>query len=147
MARLNHENTGKLLGYCRESTPFTRMLVFEYASNGTLYEHLHCKSSFTSLFSVVYVFHCFVILKQTTMTADGEGCQLSWTRRMKIIIGIAHGLKYLHTEVEPPFSILELNSSAVYLTEDFSPKVCMNPGPFISAEYHIAVKNDLPSHL
>ncbi|KAK6130034.1 hypothetical protein DH2020_036220 [Rehmannia glutinosa] len=42
LARLNHENVGKLLGYCRESIPFTRMLVFEYASNGTLYEHLHC---------------------------------------------------------------------------------------------------------
>ncbi|XLT02846.1 hypothetical protein HN51_052197 [Arachis hypogaea] len=41
LARLDHENTGKLLGYCRESTPFTRMLVFEYASNGTLHEHLH----------------------------------------------------------------------------------------------------------
>ena len=42
---------------------------------------------------------------------------------MKIILGIACGLKYLHTEVEPPFTISELNSSAVYLTEDFSPKV------------------------
>ncbi|CAL5401281.1 unnamed protein product [Camellia sinensis] len=61
LARLNHENTGKLLGYCTESKPFTRMLVFEYASDGTLYEHLHY----------------------------GEGCQLSWTRRMKIVIGIA----------------------------------------------------------
>ncbi|XP_048229858.1 probable LRR receptor-like serine/threonine-protein kinase At1g63430 isoform X2 [Ricinus communis] len=95
LARLDHENTGKLLGYCRESNPFTRMLVFEYASNGTLYEHLHY----------------------------GEGCQLSWTRRMKIILGIARGLKYLHTELDPPFTISELNSSAVYLTEDFSPKV------------------------
>ncbi|KAE8055306.1 hypothetical protein FH972_012155 [Carpinus fangiana] len=95
LARLNHENTGKLLGYCRESTPFTRMLVFEYASNGTLYEHLHY----------------------------GEGCQFSWTRRMKIGIGIARGLKYLHTELEPPFTISELNSSAIYLTEDFSPKL------------------------
>ncbi|KAA8520813.1 hypothetical protein F0562_011486 [Nyssa sinensis] len=95
LARLNHENTGKLLGYCRESSPFTRMLVFEYASNGTLYEHLHY----------------------------GEGCQLSWTRRMKIVIGVARGLKYLHTELEPPFTISELNSSAVYLTEDFSPKL------------------------
>ncbi|KAA8522390.1 hypothetical protein F0562_013249 [Nyssa sinensis] len=95
LARLNHENTGKLLGYCRESTPFTRMLVFEYASNGTLYEHLHY----------------------------GEGCQLSWTRRMKIVLGIARGLKYLHTELDPPFTISELNSSAVYLTEDFSPKL------------------------
>ncbi|KAI9174830.1 hypothetical protein LWI28_023327 [Acer negundo] len=95
LARLNHENTGKLLGYCRESAPFTRMLVFEYASNGTLYEHLHY----------------------------GEGCQFSWTRRMKIILGIARGLKYLHTELEPAFTISELNSSSVYLTDDFSPKL------------------------
>lgn len=48
LARINHENTGKLLGYCRESSPFTRMLVFEYASNGTLYEHLHCKYIFST---------------------------------------------------------------------------------------------------
>ncbi|KAL0000088.1 hypothetical protein SO802_019690 [Lithocarpus litseifolius] len=75
LARLNHENTGKLLGYY------------------------------------------------------GEGCQFSWTRRMKIIIGIARGLKNLHTELEPPFTISELNSSAIYLTEDFSPKAC--PKPFL----------------
>ena len=43
LARLNHENAAKFLGYCRESAPLTRMLVFEYASNGTLYEHLHGK--------------------------------------------------------------------------------------------------------
>lgn len=42
---------------------------------------------------------------------------------MKIVIGIARGLKYLHTELDPPFTISQLNSSAVYLTEDFSPKV------------------------
>ncbi|KGN50115.1 probable LRR receptor-like serine/threonine-protein kinase At1g63430 [Cucumis sativus] len=95
LSRINHENTGKLLGYCRESTPFTRMLVFEYASNGTLYEHLHY----------------------------GEACQLSWTRRMKIILGIARGLNYLHTELQPPFTISELNSNAVYLTDDFFPKL------------------------
>lgn len=43
LARLVHENTPKLLGYCNQSDPFTKMLVFEYASNGTLYEHLHCQ--------------------------------------------------------------------------------------------------------
>ncbi|KAJ0967210.1 hypothetical protein J5N97_024127 [Dioscorea zingiberensis] len=94
-ARLNNENTAKLQGYCRESDPFSRMLVFEYASNGTLYEHLHY----------------------------GEGCQFSWLRRMKIAIGIARGLRYLHTELHPPFTVSELNSSSVYLTEDFSPKL------------------------
>lgn len=57
------------------------------------------------------------------MIADGEACQLSWTRRMKIILGIARGLNYLHTELQPPFTISELNSNAVYLTDDFFPKV------------------------
>lgn len=94
-ARLNHENTAKLLGYCKENNPFSRMLIFEYASNGTLYEHLHY----------------------------GEGYQLSWLRRMKIAIGVARGLRYLHTELQPPFTMSELNSSAVYLTDDFSPKL------------------------
>lgn len=56
LARLDHENAGKLLGYCRESTPFTRMLVFEYASNGTLYEHLHCKPTIS-----LSPPHCFYI--------------------------------------------------------------------------------------
>lgn len=42
---------------------------------------------------------------------------------MKIIIGIARGLNYLHTQLDPPFTISELNSSSVYLTDDFSPKV------------------------
>ncbi|KAL2517081.1 putative LRR receptor-like serine/threonine-protein kinase [Abeliophyllum distichum] len=80
LARLNHENTGKVV------------------------RALHRKQS-------VY------------KDANGEGCQLSWTRRMKIIIGIAKGLKYLHSELDPPFTISELNSSAVYLTDDFSPKL------------------------
>jgi len=56
---------------------------------------------------------------------------------MKIIIGIARGLKYLHTEVEPPFTISELNSSAVYLTEEFAPKVC----PLISSLQIIKLDN------
>lgn len=42
---------------------------------------------------------------------------------MRIIIGIARGLKYLHTELDPPFTISELNSSSIYITDDFSPKV------------------------
>ncbi|XP_037418465.1 probable LRR receptor-like serine/threonine-protein kinase At1g63430 [Triticum dicoccoides] len=70
------------------------MLLFEYASNGTLYEHLH----------------------------HGEAAQFSWLRRMKIAISIAQGLRYLHTESQPPFAISELNSNSVYVIEDSTPK-------------------------
>ncbi|KAJ4812005.1 Protein kinase family protein [Rhynchospora pubera] len=95
LARLNHENLAKLIGYCKEYDPFSRMLVFEYASNGTLHEHLH----------------------------DADGCQFTWQRRMRIALGIARGLRYLHTEVQPPFALTDLASTSVYLTEDFSPKL------------------------
>ncbi|KQJ83781.1 probable LRR receptor-like serine/threonine-protein kinase At1g63430 [Brachypodium distachyon] len=95
VARLSHENVAKMVGYSKDSNPFSRMLVFEYPANGTLYEHLH----------------------------DGEGCQLSWPRRMKIALSIARVLRHLHTELQPPFAVATLTSSSVYLTEDFSPKI------------------------
>ena len=41
LSRVNHKNFVNLLGYCQEEQPFTRMMVFEYAPNGTLFEHLH----------------------------------------------------------------------------------------------------------
>lgn len=65
-------------------------------------------------------FHCGCFF----FPIDGEGAQLSWLRRMKIAIGIAQGLRYLHTELQPPFAISELNSNSVYITEDFTPKAC-----------------------
>lgn len=95
MARLSHENVAKMVGYCKESEPFSRMLVFQYPPNGTLYEHLH----------------------------DGEGWQLSWPRRMKLALAIARALRYLHTELQPPFAVAALTSSSIYLTEDYSPKI------------------------
>ncbi|XP_062226261.1 probable LRR receptor-like serine/threonine-protein kinase At1g63430 [Phragmites australis] len=95
MARLGHENAAKMVGYCKESDPFSRMLAFQYPPNGTLYEHIH----------------------------DGEGCQLTWPRRMKLALSIARVLRYLHTELQPPFAVAALTSSSVYLTEDFSPKI------------------------
>ncbi|XP_057873376.1 probable LRR receptor-like serine/threonine-protein kinase At1g63430 isoform X2 [Cryptomeria japonica] len=95
LAKLNHRNIVKLLGHCTENEPFTRMFVFEYASNGTLYEHLHY----------------------------GDGWQLGWSARMKIIAGVAHGLQYMHHELVPPVSFVDLDSNAIYLTEDFTPKL------------------------
>ena len=41
MSRVNHKNFINLIGYCEEAEPFNRMMVFEYAPNGTLFEHLH----------------------------------------------------------------------------------------------------------
>ncbi|KAG5081079.1 hypothetical protein JHK86_005144 [Glycine max] len=41
LSRVNHKNFVNLIGYCEENKPFSRMMVLEYAPNGTLFEHLH----------------------------------------------------------------------------------------------------------
>ncbi|WOG94077.1 hypothetical protein DCAR_0313368 [Daucus carota subsp. sativus] len=94
LSRVNHKNFVNLIGYCEEDKPFTRMVVFEYAPNGTLFEHLHIR----------------------------ESEHLDWGMRMRIIMGIAYCLEHLH-QLKPPIPHKSLNSSAVSLTEDYAAKL------------------------
>ncbi|KAI4305335.1 hypothetical protein L6164_028706 [Bauhinia variegata] len=94
LSRVNHKNFVNLIGFCEEKKPFTRMLVFEYAPNGTLFEHLHIK----------------------------ESEHLDWGMRMRIAMGIAFCLEHMH-QLTPSIALRNLLSSSVYLTEDFAAKI------------------------
>ncbi|XP_030451153.1 inactive receptor-like serine/threonine-protein kinase At2g40270 [Syzygium oleosum] len=95
LSKVNHKNFINLLGYCEEEEPFTRMMVFEYAPNGTLFEHLHIK----------------------------ESEHLDWGMRLRIAMGMAYCLEHMHL-MNPPMVHKNLNSSAVTLTEDYAAKIC-----------------------
>ncbi|CAK9327509.1 unnamed protein product [Citrullus colocynthis] len=95
LSRINHKNFVNLLGYCEEEEPFTRMMVFEYAPNGTLFEHLHVK----------------------------EVEHLDWGARMRIIMGTAYCLQYMHHDLNPPVAHTNLTSSSIYLTDDYAAKI------------------------
>lgn len=95
LGRINHKNFLNLLGFCEEEEPFRRMMVFEYAPNGTLFEHLHNKGAE----------------------------HLDWETRMRIIMGIAYCLQYMHHELEPPVIHPNLHSNAVCLTDDYAAKL------------------------
>lgn len=41
LSQVDHKNFLNIIGYCHEDEPFNRMLVFEYAPYGSLFEHLH----------------------------------------------------------------------------------------------------------
>lgn len=124
LSTVNHKNFINLLGFCDESSPFTRMMVFEYAANGTLYEHLHGE--------------CLVLLLTTLPTktsidlsseffvAGKEAEPLDWEARMRIAMGIAYCLEHMIHKVKPPLILRNLDSSSVYLTEDFAAKVSDN---------------------
>lgn len=96
LARMNHSNMVNLVAYCATDTPFERMLVFEYASNGTLYEHLHSR------------------------VAEEH---LDWPTRMRIVMGAACGLEYLHHKLVPPTSHFKFDARHVFLTEDYAAKL------------------------
>ncbi|XP_074339905.1 inactive receptor-like serine/threonine-protein kinase At2g40270 isoform X2 [Apium graveolens] len=94
LSKVNHKNFVNLIGYCEEKEPFTRMMVFEYAPNGTLFEHLHIK----------------------------EAEHLDWGMRLRIAMGMAYCLEHMH-QLKPPISHKNLNSSVVNLTEDYAAKI------------------------
>ncbi|XP_048326367.2 probable inactive receptor-like protein kinase At3g56050 [Ziziphus jujuba] len=94
LSKVNHKNFVNLIGYCVEEEPLTRMMVFEYAPNGTLFEHLHIK----------------------------ESEHLDWAMRVRILMGMAYCLEHMH-QLEQPIAHNNLNSSAVRLTEDYAAKV------------------------
>ncbi|KAJ8550216.1 hypothetical protein K7X08_034142 [Anisodus acutangulus] len=94
LSRVNHKNFVNLIGYCEEDEPFTRMMVFEYAPNGTLSEHLHVK----------------------------ETDPLDWSARMRAIMGTAYCLQYMHA-LNPPLPHSSLNSNAIFLTDDYAAKI------------------------
>ncbi|KAJ0909468.1 putative protein kinase RLK-Pelle-LRR-VI-2 family [Helianthus annuus] len=94
LSKVNHKNFVNLLGFCEEDEPFTRMIAFEYAPNGTLYEHLHVQ----------------------------ESEHLDWGMRMRITMGMAYCLDHMHN-LTPPISHKNLNSPSVNLTEDYAAKI------------------------
>ncbi|GMH30466.1 hypothetical protein Nepgr_032309 [Nepenthes gracilis] len=98
LSRVNHKNFVNLIGYCEEVEPFVKMMVFEYAPNGTLFEHLHVK----------------------------EVEHLDWVARMRIIMGMAYCLQYMH-DLNPPVAHSKFNSLNVYLTDDYAAKIAEVP--------------------
>ncbi|KAE8695466.1 putative LRR receptor-like serine/threonine-protein kinase [Hibiscus syriacus] len=94
LSEVNHKNFVNLLGYCEETEPFTRMMLFEYAPNGTLFEHIHIQ----------------------------ESEHLDWMMRLRIIMGMAYCLEHMH-QLNPPIPQKNLSSSAVVLTEDYAAKI------------------------
>lgn len=116
LSRVNHKNFVNVIGYCEEDEPFVRMMVFEFAPNGSLSEHLHVK----------------------------ELEHLDWRSRMRIIMGTAYCLEYMH-ELNPPVPHANLNSTMIRLTDDYAPKVAeMNFWRDLTPKSKASADSELP---
>ncbi|XP_058753288.1 receptor-like serine/threonine-protein kinase ALE2 isoform X5 [Vicia villosa] len=95
LSRLHHRNLVKLIGICTELT--SRCLVYELIPNGSVESHLH--------------------------GVDREKSPLDWSTRIKIALGAARGLAYLHEDSSPHVIHRDFKSSNILLENDFTPKV------------------------
>lgn len=95
LSRLHHRNLVKLIGICIEDR--ARCLVYELIPNGSVESHLH--------------------------GVDKDIALLDWGSRLKIALGAARALAYLHEDSSPRVIHRDFKSSNILLEDDFTPKV------------------------
>nr|GMC97697.1 probable LRR receptor-like serine/threonine-protein kinase At1g06840 isoform X1 [Ipomoea batatas] len=93
LSRLHHRNLVSLVGYCDEEGE--QMLVYEFMPNGTLRDWLSAKCKQSLMFGA----------------------------RLRIALGAAKGILYLHTEAHPPIFHRDIKASNILLDSKLTAKV------------------------
>ncbi|XP_073222685.1 probably inactive leucine-rich repeat receptor-like protein kinase At5g48380 [Cicer arietinum] len=94
LGTVRHRNLVPLLGFCLAKKE--RLLVYKNMPNGTLHDQLHPPA--------------------------GE-CTMEWALRLKIAIGAAKGLAWLHHNCNPRIIHRNISSKCILLDVDFEPKI------------------------
>lgn len=117
VSRLKHENVVELVNYCVDGP--LRALAYEYAPNGSLHDILHGRKG---------------------VKGAEPGQVLSWAERVKIAVGAARGLEYLHEKAEVHIVHRYIKSSNILLFEDGVAKIAdfdlSNQAPDAAARLH-----------
>ncbi|MED6185677.1 hypothetical protein PIB30_059400 [Stylosanthes scabra] len=94
LSQVNHKNLVRLLGCCVEESE-QPLMIYEYISNGTLYDHLHGR------------YRSF----------------LDWETRLKVALQTAEALAYLHSAAHTPIYHRDVKSTNILLDNEFNAKV------------------------
>ncbi|KAL1293837.1 hypothetical protein HN51_054485 [Arachis hypogaea] len=117
VSRLKHENFVQLLSYCVDGG--SRVLAYEFAANGSLHDILHGRKGVKGAI---------------------PGPILTWAQRVKIAVGAARGLEYLHEKADPHIIHRDIKSSNVLIFDDDVAKIAdfdlSNQAPDMAARLH-----------
>ncbi|XP_058005722.1 receptor like protein kinase S.2 isoform X1 [Hevea brasiliensis] len=92
--RIHHRHLVNLIGYCSEKA--NRLLIYEFIPNNSLRYHLH---------------------------EQDNRVVINWPTRMKIAIGSAKGLAYLHEICNPKIIHRNITAGNILLDQNFEPKI------------------------
>ncbi|XP_024007018.1 probable serine/threonine-protein kinase PBL26 [Eutrema salsugineum] len=95
LSLLHNKHLVNLVGYCADGDQ--RLLVYDYMPRGSLEDHL------------------------LDLTPDQD--PLEWNSRMRIALGTAKGLEYLHDKADPPVIYRDMKAANILLDSDFNAKL------------------------
>jgi serine/threonine protein kinase len=123
LSRVHHKNLVSLVGFCYEQGE--QMLVYEYIPNGTLRENL-MGNTHRYHYQHIFTNYCMFVNKvgsNYSLIAGKGGMHLDWMTRLRIAIGSAKGLAYLHELANPPIIHRDIKSTNILLDESLTAKV------------------------
>ncbi|XP_048140135.1 protein STRUBBELIG-RECEPTOR FAMILY 5-like [Rhodamnia argentea] len=95
ISMLHHQNIAELVGYCSEQRH--NMLVYEYFRNGSLHEFLHLSDDYSK--------------------------PLTWNTRVRIALGTARAVEYLHEVCSPSVVHKNIKSANILLDVELNPRL------------------------
>ncbi|KAK2965453.1 hypothetical protein RJ640_008247 [Escallonia rubra] len=95
ISKLHHQNIAELVGYCSDQGQ--NMLIYEYFRNGSLHEFLHMSDDFSK--------------------------PLTWNTRVRIALGTARAVEYLHEVCSPSCVHKNIKSSNILLDIELNPRL------------------------
>ena len=98
LGQLRHPNLVPLLGFCIVEEE--KLLVYKHMYNGTLYSQLNGSGNANSQYGF-----------------------LDWPTRLKIGVGAARGLAWLHHSCQPPYMHQNISSNVILLDYDFEARI------------------------